>query len=817
MNINRVLIRFIKMNQRFWRWFIFACVVLIAAGVHFGTHIRLDTDLSRLLPQKSKSVQDLKIIQGKAGGSHDLRLVLEGGPLEDRLKAVTAFSEYLSQKPDLVRSVRFKTPKSFLEKYKYQLVPIESLKAIHQRVLKEREKYDDWLDPLNLQSAPEPQATSAGATQPDTEKKDLDQAKQLLSQLENMRPFYQTEDGSYLALRIVPAGENLDIEKNRKILNRFEQEVKDFNFSQFNPEIKTSIYGSIPDHISRFDSIAADVRFGGYGIILILLLVAFYFRNFWALLVLTPPLVVGLAVGLSVTFFLERTLNSITVFLILVVFGMGIEFGIHLWARFLDERKKISAFDSLIETWQTTGRATITSTLALFAGYGLLAFSSFQGFAQFGRVAMILVSAVALSFLFFMPSWIFLVESLRGQKSWPSSLPIYLQDLNSRGRLKFPRIPHLAKSLRVLSIALGVGGAILCAISLRFDYQFDDAAPNKPRPKSKEALGHIFTERLKPSALAVFSNPEEANQFVNYFESHREEYPDIPLVSSLNSFLPADRDARIEKLNEIADDIEYSWLKKVEDPDVKKALREIKDQASSFKPLQLEDLPPEMREPFIASDKSGDLLVYLYDKGGETDGRKAIGFSNAVSRLEDQTKFHPPLSGQEIIFAEVVKRVIQEGPWLVLGMLVFVFGICWLDFRRLNHAVYSIAPVLLGFLITGAVLVLSRVQINFYNMIAIASLGSMVIDNSIHLYHRYLENKETGVREPAKRATFSVSPTIIICTMTSILGYGGMLFANHAGVASLGFVATVGLFCCLISSIIFFPAWLMLNEEKAAR
>jgi len=796
--IEKLLKQIIQLNQRFWPFFVLLSMILTGGGLYLAKNIKLDTDLSRLLPQNSASVEQLKIVQSKAGGSHDLRIVLEGGPLEIRLKAAAEFSDFLSSKPGLVRSVRYKTPKEFLEKYKYHLVPLKSLEAIQSRV---------QIDPLGLEGD-----DSSNARRPEdrindkSSDEELKQAKQLITQLEEMLPYYQTKDERYLAIRIIPEIENLDISKNRKTLKQFEDLVKDFNFTRYHPEIKTAIYGSILQHIERYDSISRDVAFGGWGILLIVILVAFYFQSVWAVLVLVPPLVIGLSVGTALTFLYEHTLNSITIFLVLIVFGMGIEFGIHLWARFLEERRKgEKSLQALLITWQSTGRATITSIAALIAGYSLLTLSSFQGFAQFGRVAIILVSAVALGFLIFMPSWIFMTEYFRSSKPWPKTLMNHFQELKSPAAIaRF----SFSKILKVSSVVLALAGLTLSIAFLRFDYKFEESITKRSIPKSREALGAIFTERLKPSAVAVFSSQKDSAQFLKFYDDHKADFEDIPLASGLSSFLPEDQDKRIETLKEIGEDVEYSWLKKVEDLQIRDSLRDIKDNASSYSAIQLEEMPAELRDPFIASDGTQDRLIYLYDKGGETDGLKAMKFSAAIDRLKKQSGFDPVLSGQEIIFADVVRRVVGEGPWLVIGMLILVFAICWLDFRELKHALWTVSPVILGFLMTGIVLVLSRLQINFFNMIALASLGSMVVDNSIHLYHRYLENRDSGMKNPSSSAAFFVGPTILLCTCTSILGYGGMLFANHTGVASLGFVAVVGLICCFFSAVVFFPAWL---------
>lgn len=802
---------FIRMNQRFWAGFIVLAILITAIGFYFAEELRLDTDLSRLLPEHSESVKNMEVIQQKAGGSHDLRIVLEGGPLEKRIEAATELDKFLHSKPHFVRTVKFRTPKLFLEKFKYQLVPMKSLDAIDRKVNRERKKNEAFLDPLGLgsesdeQSQTDAQQPSAATEDSETEKKDLQNAKDLLRQLDEMSPYYQTKDGEFLAIRVIPEIENFSIEKNRELLNQFKAAVDEFNLSRFHPDMKYSVYGSIPDHISRYDSIARDVSFGGWGILLILIVVIVYFKSFWVLMLLVPPLVSGLLSGLGIVYYLEGTLNAITVFLILVVFGMGIEFGIHLWSRYIDERKTKSILPALTETWVSTGRATITSAVALFVGYTLMTFSSFQGFAQFGRVAMVLVSAVALNFFFLMPAWICFAEFLRGKKTWPSSFAHYLDGGHLRKKLHGH---SFSKWMRTGSMVLAIIAIVLGVLYLKFDYTFDDAVVQKNRPASQSAMGRIFTERLKPSALAAFKSREDAAKFLDFYEQHKTEFPNIVMASGLSSFLPTDQSQRIRKLQEIADNIEFSWLKKLNDEVIEKALREIKTQAPQLKPIQFDDLPAEMRDPFIASDGTNDSLVYLYDKGGDTDGLKSMKFAADVDKLVKASGQTMTVAGQEIIFADIVSRVIDEGPWLVIGMLLLVFAICWLDFREWKHAVYTIAPVLFGFLLTGIVLVFSKTQINFYNMIAFASLGSMVVDNSIHLYHRYLENKAAGLPDPSKLATLSVSPTIVVCTITSILGYGGMVVANHTGIASLGFVAVSGLICCLISSIVFFPTWL---------
>jgi hypothetical protein len=789
---------------------------MMFVGAFFAKDVRLDSDIKSLLPQKASSVLQMEALNKKAGGSYDLLLILDGGPLESRIELAKEFSAYLQEK-EFARSVRYTTPKAFFDDYKYMFIPTTSLAALQSRIDKERKKHSAVTDPLGLEQVIEDEKQAAVESpelseaekeeQAKQEQTELDLAKELLSRLDEMRPYYQTEEGDFLAVRVIPAVDSFSLSRNRKLLEQFNRYIEDFDVTRFHSDIGYEVHGSIPRHIRRYESIMSDVSFGGWGLLLILFVVVIYFRSIWAILVLIPPLVAGLLGGMGVVSKLEGELNTIAIFLVLVVFGVGIEFGIHLWARMLQERKTSDLKKSLLETWKGTGRATVTSAVALLAGFALLTLSSFQGFAQFGRVAVILLSFVAGSFLIFMPSWICFVERLRKEKPWKKNLAEVFVEKAKSAPSKWT--PLLHKALRVLSIILIPIFLGLCIGYLRFDYKFDSGVTNFKQSEYFKARYRIFTERLKPSAVAAFNELEDASEFMDFYRGHKEQYPDIALTSGLSTFYPIDQEERVERLQRISDDIELSWLKDWDDEQTKKALTEIKNDAYEYEVYSLDEVPTELKEPFIASDDSGDSLVYIFDLGGDTDGLKSMRFSKAVEQLLEDSQANPHLvSGQEIIFADIVSRVVSEGPWLVFGMLLLVFIICWIDFRRWGRAGITMLPVLFGFLLTGGMLVLTKNQINFFNMVALASLGSMVVDNSIHMYHRYLSLRRSGNDRAARTAVFAVAPTITTCTLTSILGYGGMLFANHSGINSLANVAVLGLICCLVSAVVFFPAWL---------
>lgn len=800
----------IKFHAEKTTWVILFNLFLLFSGLFVARNLGLDSDLKSLLPAKSVAVVNNEIISPKAGGGNDILVLIHGGSdFNERVQAATELSDYIRSKEGFARSVQFQTPKDFLEFNKFLFLPMDALESIREQVDELREENEDFTDPLGLERIiREEQADQKEAPAPTSQEdreEQLEEAKALLTQLDEMRPYYMTEDGEYIAIRILPLAEGLNLQRNRELLQNFRADLDRFKFQTASKDIELAVHGGIERQLFRYESILADVSFGAWGLLMVMLIAAFYFRSFFALLILIPPLVVGMSVGLGITYFVEGQFNTIAIFLILVVFGLGIDFGIHLLARYLQERKNHDIQSSLMETWRTTGRATLTSAAALLAGFALLAVSSFQGFAQFGRVAVIMLACTAGAYLLFMPSWILLVERWRYSKALPRSMAeriwsAYQEGPRSSWKLWTKRLRYLSALLVPLFILIALWG-------IRFDYAFHEEIRQEEKPATWQAQREIFTERMKVSAYALFRENEKAYDFIDFFRENRNQYPNIAMVSGLPHFYPRDQWERIALLQEISDGFEVSWLNSWEDEQTKEALIEIKNTAYDYVPFSFDEIPEELISAFVAADQSGDQLILLFDEGGPTDGRKAMRFSDDVFQLLSDFDREVVASGPEIIFADVVRRVTSEGPWLVFGMLLLVLAICWLDFRNLREALITMSPVLFGFLITGFVLAITDTKINFYNMVALASLGSIVVDNSIHFYHRY---RSLG---SARGASYAISPTVTTCTFTSIFGYLGMTAADHSGIRSLGELAVLGLLCCLVSAVVFFPAWL---ERKAS-
>jgi len=116
----------------------------------------------------------------------------------------------------------------------------------------------------------------------------------------------------------------------------------------------------------------------------------------------------------------------------------------------------------------------------------------------------------------------------------------------------------------------------------------------------------------------------------------------------------------------------------------------------------------------------------------------------------------------------------------------------------------------LGMIATLGIMYLLGATLNPANMIAFPLIMGVGADNGVHVMHDY--------RERDRRRRYMLSRTtgrgIMIAALTTILGFGTLMVAQHRGMASLGLALTIGVTCCMGTALVFLPALLGIMSEK---
>jgi predicted RND superfamily exporter protein len=116
-------------------------------------------------------------------------------------------------------------------------------------------------------------------------------------------------------------------------------------------------------------------------------------------------------------------------------------------------------------------------------------------------------------------------------------------------------------------------------------------------------------------------------------------------------------------------------------------------------------------------------------------------------------------------------------------------------------------PVAVGFLGAFAVLGLTGMPLNFANIIVMPLIFGIGVDAGVHIVHRWRVEplgRPAGLSGATGRA-------ITLTMVTTIIGFGCMLTAQHRGIRSLGMVMVSGLSVTLVACYVVLPAVLRLR------
>jgi predicted RND superfamily exporter protein len=120
------------------------------------------------------------------------------------------------------------------------------------------------------------------------------------------------------------------------------------------------------------------------------------------------------------------------------------------------------------------------------------------------------------------------------------------------------------------------------------------------------------------------------------------------------------------------------------------------------------------------------------------------------------------------------------------------------------------AALAMGLSWMGGVLWCAGIKINFLNFIAIPITLGVGVDYAINMVHRWrIEGSgrvSTIVRE--------TGGAIVLCSLTTVLGYAALMQSVNSAVRSFGKVAVIGELSCVASVMIVLPAIFLLIERR---
>ena len=141
---------------------------------------------------------------------------------------------------------------------------------------------------------------------------------------------------------------------------------------------------------------------------------------------------------------------------------------------------------------------------------------------------------------------------------------------------------------------------------------------------------------------------------------------------------------------------------------------------------------------------------------------------------------------------------------------LFVVFVLYLALRSLRLVAAAVATLLVGLVWTAAFATAAVGHLNLISLAFGVLFIGLGVDFTIHLGMSYAALRRDGLDHPsaALAAVDSVGSSLVLCTLTTSIGFYVFVPTDYLGVAELGLISGTGMLIILFLTVTFFPALL---------
>ena len=560
----------------------------------------------------------------------------------------------------------------------------------------------------------------------------------------------------------------------------------------------------------------------------VLALFLFAFRRFGPLLYAFVPLTCGLILTFGFTYLAFGELNAATSGVAALLIGLGIDFVIVSYARFVEERQAGATLaEGLARMSGSSGRAVIVGGVTSAATFYAFAVTDFTGLREMGLLTGTGILLCMVAVVVLLPA---LLAAGEDRHSRRRSVPrLYLHGFFSgaviRRSIAHPRL------VLAIGLVLTVAAAVMCG-GLQFDDTIQSMRPaGNPGVEVRDEVGRHFGASFDQMMLII--KAPELEEVLELAERATERGRELVAAGELTGFdsvtgiLPplARQQEALEWLEEHRQMVDGERVR----ASFGAALAAEGLRAEPFErgmdlfaaatgraaPVTVAELEgsEQMRrllDRYLRSDDDGwSTVMYLYPPQGKWRREPPP----AAVQLAEDLGPRAALTGFNTVSAFFRSLVLTDARLAALVGVVLVALLLWLDYRRLSYTLMSLAPLAVGIVWMLGAMVALGIAMNFMNIFVSTMIIGIGVDYGVHMIHRYRELQAAG-RDQLHAGLIETGKAIVLAALSTIVGFGTMSLSHYPGLRSMGAVAILGALSTCLVAITLLPAYLGLLRRR---
>lgn len=804
--------------------FVLAGLVLSALCGLLATRLELKTRFEELLPRARASVIELERLRANVPQGSHVFVVIERGSLSQK----RAFGDRLVQELRAAAAPWLVACDDGVHEARAFLAPRAGMFAD----LAELQRLEADVDARWSWEV----AKQTGATLDDEEPPPALAGNELEKRLgvDAAQPFpdgyFQSKDGRALIVKVDTSLQTGDLAGSRAALAHIRGVAEALAREPAYAGLGLSYAGDLVTGLAEYGAALTDLLdVGLLGLGLVTLAMFLFFLRVRALVALAAALGVGLSWTFGLTYLMIGHLNVATGFLVSIVAGNGINFGIIYVARVYEQRIRGRELkDAIADASLLTRTATLSAALSASAAYGSLAISDFNAFRHFALIGGVGMLVCWLAAFLFLPSALLLAET-----AWPRRRAARREPAVYGQHYGAPLAALVARFPRLLAL-LGTGLALLGALSL-FDYvradplEYDmrrlqnDLGDNSEMYRASKLAGEIMGASLDGAMVMLADTPEQTPLLERALDARREASPralrPFQATHSVFDFVPPDQAQKLPILLRIRERLLKARRRGlVSDADF--ARLEPYLPPAELAPWTLADLPEAMKRPF--RDKTGAVgrLLLIEPTAGQSDAdvKYLLRWAESFREVPLADGRVVRGSGRAVIFADILQTVMRDIPRTVACSLSMTLLVVLLACRHGASRLLVMSALGVGLGCVALCMWVLHVKINFFNFVALPISFGIGVDYAVNYVTRYEQEQQLGSEQGSALGVLrSTGGAILLCSLTTMLGYLALLGSVNQAIRSLGLLAVLGELGCLAAALLVLPGYLLWRERAAAR
>ena len=522
-------------------------------------------------------------------------------------------------------------------------------------------------------------------------------------------------------------------------------------------------------------------------IIFVSLVLLYFHRSFKGIIIAFLPPAYALILTFGTLGVVNPELTLISVSVVALLMGLGVDYSIHLMNRFTEETSINDKIDRIEKILRSTGKAILLSTITTMIGFGSLMISSMSPMVSFGFACTIGILYCFISATILVPCLVLILK--------------FEKKIHISGWKKFAKF---AVDNRRRVIVIAIFFAVMSLILLphvKTDVNYSEMAPEGiSELEALRAYSENFGSGLNFNAFYLDVGPQGLTypETIDAIYDMEEKMRKIGIKEGIleNGLVVYSVADEIKKVNDI--------LKK----------NEIIDELAKHYGVDKVLFDQIADKGLISEDYSKTIVIVSIPIGLGIEKIEIL--INDVNEIIDETRLTLPrggyishVTGQDAINVAIDKKLADEQARSMIIALLLVLAALIIIFNSSLYGLLTMIPVGFVLIWEPGFLVGFNIPLSVTTISIASIMIGIGVDYGVHITHRVREEMGNGLSnvDATKVAIEKTGLSLVEAALTTVAGLAAIYFVGVPAMQEFGLVVILMTSLSCIAAALILPTF----------